>query len=110
MSAKRKQIWIGMVEVRPLGRRGRELLENAKGAFIDVVTWASGPDEYRSNAARLFSDLDLFVVDVENDETLEARERKKMLTFEIEDMVERARSNPGAIIYGTFHLWSRDDA
>lgn len=103
-----RELWVGLVEVRP---ESGDILGDAKGAFVDVVTWASDPEEYRRNADLVLGELGLFVVEVENPEPVAAR-RSKVATFdeELEDMIDRARDIPNAIIYGTFHTWERDTA
>ena|SRR3989442_1640048 len=108
--SKTKQLWIGLVEVRAL-HRSNDILEDTKGAFVNIVTWAANADQYRQNAELITSKLGLFVAGIENAEPIKAR-RKKSRAFneEIEDMVSRAEGNPNAIIYGTFHTFEKDDA
>lgn len=106
---KTREIWIGLAEVRPLGPD--TVLEDAKGAFVNIVTWASTSAEYRNNVELILAKLKLFLVDLVNPEPVETR-RSREGDFEeaIEDMIDRAQNNPKAIIYGTFHLWERDDS
>jgi hypothetical protein len=104
-----KQLWIGLVEARPLD--GCDVLDDAKGAFVNIITWAADADEYRHNAELVLGDLRLFVVDITRAEPIELRRRREGdFEEEIEDMISRAHDNPNAIIYGTFHLWEKDDA
>lgn len=105
-----KDLWIGMVEVRPGSVESNITKGEAKGAFVNIVTWASGAEEYRRNAELVLSKLGQFVVDVENPEPVSVRRRKVIFDEEIEDMIARAQDNPNAIIYGTFHNYRRDDA
>jgi len=109
--ARGKQLWIGMVEVRPL-KSTSDILGNTKGAFANIVTWASDAEDYRRNAEMVVADLGgLFVLEVVDPEPVGAR-RAKDVVFEeeIEDMISRAEGNPNAIIYGTFHTFEKDDA
>jgi len=101
-----KQLWIGKVEVRPF--KGSTTLEDAKGAFVNIVTWAQNVEEYRRNADLVLGKLRLFVVEVENPEPVSVRREKAVFDEEIEEMIARAQDNPNAIIYGTFHTWERD--
>ena len=103
-----KTLWIGKVEVRPL--KGSTTLGDAKGAFVNVVTWSRDLDEFRKNAEIVLGELGLFVVDVENPEPVSVRREKAVFEESIENMVARAQGNPDAIIYGTFHTWERDTA
>jgi len=104
--AKKKQLWIGKVEVRPL--KGSSTLGDAKGAFVNIVTWAQNVEEYRRNADLVLGELRLFVVEVENPEPVSVRREKAVFEEGIEDMIARAQDNPNAIVYGTFHTWDRD--
>jgi hypothetical protein len=106
---KSKELWIGMVEVRP--KQGCEVLEGAKGAFVTVVTWAASATQYKRKAALVLGELNLLVVGVENAEPVDVRrERQGGFDETIEDVISRAESNPNAIIYSTFHLFDKDDA
>ncbi len=106
--SKKKQLWIGKVEVRPL--KGSRALGDAKGAFVNVVTWARDAEEFSRNANLVLGELGLFTIDVEEPEPVSTRRRKAVFEDSIEDMVARAQENPKAIIYGTFHTWDRDTA
>jgi hypothetical protein len=103
-----KHLWIGKVEVRPL--KGSTTLGDAKGAFVNIVTWAHDDNEYRRNVDLVLGELGLFVLEVENPEPVSVRRKKAVLEDEIEEIIARAQQNPNAIIYGTFHTWDRDTA
>ena len=109
---RQKELWIGMVEVRPSGGKSA-ILGDMKGAFVNLVTWASDADEYRHNAELIMTKLGgLFVSEVVDPEPVEARRGRTTGVFEedIEDMISRAEGNQNAIIYGTFHTFEKDDA
>ena len=106
---KPKQLWIGLVEVRPL--EGCDVLQDAKGAFVNMVTWAANATELKQKATLVFGELHLFVAAIENAELVEERrEREGDFEDTIEDIISRAEGNPNAIIYSTFHFYKRDDA
>jgi len=105
---ERKQLWIGLVEVRALRRS--EVLGDGKGAFVNLVTWAADADQFKSNAELVLGNLGLFIVNIENPEPVSARRKTAEFEEEVEDMIARAQDNPDAIIYGTFHTWKRDTA
>ena len=54
--------------------------------------------------------MDLYVVDTEGEEPLVNRFGDFIPDEELEDMRSRAEHNPKAIVYGTFHTYSHDDA
>src|SRR5215469_18235862 len=51
-----KQLWIGMIEVRSLHGES-QILDDMRGAFVDIVTWASDAENYRCNAELVISTL-----------------------------------------------------
>lgn len=103
------QLWIGLVEVRP--RPNCDILDGLKGAFVNIVTWATNAHEYERRARLVLDKLHLHVVGVENAEPVDARRAHEgSLADSIEDMVSRAEGNPNAIIYGTFHTYAKDNA
>ena len=105
-----KQLWIGVVEVRPL-KPGSEILGNTKGAFVNFVTWACSTEQYEQNVRIVVSELGLFVGEVINPEPV-ARRRNREGRFieEIEDIISRAEDSPDATIYGIFHTFENDNA
>jgi len=105
--SRTKRLWIGKVEVR--AAKPTDVLADAKGAFVNLVTWASNIDEFKKNAELVLIKLGLSIIDIENPEPVSSRRQKADFDDEIEDMVSRAENNPNAIIYGTFHTWTRDD-
>ena len=109
---EKKCLWIGIVEVRSIDPNN-ELLGDAKGAFVNVVTWASGESEYRHNVELLIKKMaDLFIVDMNNIEPVEEKKRRTagILADDVDEIIFRAEANPNAIIYGTFHKYLKDDA
>ncbi len=105
---KDRELWLGLIEARP---KSGDILVDAKGAFVHIVTWASDAEEYRRNADLALGELGLFVVEIESPEPVAERRMKGVtLEEEVEDMIARARDIPNAIIYGTFHTWERDPA
>ncbi len=108
---QRKQLWIGLVEVRPLPG-GSAILGDTKGAFVNIVTWASDVDEYNRKTHVLIEDLGgLFICEVIDPGPVDARTSSQgSFDSETEDMISRAHDNLNAIIYGTFHTFDKDDS
>lgn len=100
------ELWIGLVEMRPLDRKAY----GAAGAFVDILTWARNPTEFKSKAETIAATLDLYVVGVGKEQPLAARLANALPSEELEDMISRAEGNPNAIIWGTFHTWNFDTA
>jgi hypothetical protein len=103
-SSGSERIWIGMVEVRPFEHS--ELLADALGAFVHVLTWAANEDEYGRKVRELLDHLHLEMVDIQNAEPLENRRTEGDLDPEIARIAAEVRCNQSAIMYGTFHTWA----
>lgn len=105
---QKTELWIGMVHLKPLKENG---LEGAAGAYTNIITWAYDSASFRKKAETIAATMDLYVVETEGAEPL----FKKFGDFiipdeELENMYSRAEQNPNAIVYGTFHQYSHDDA
>lgn len=102
------KIWIGLVEVRPL--EGCEILDDAKGAFTNVVMWATNSEDYRRKSESTVAEMKLFVVDIERSEpVIVRREREGDFDEELENIISRSEDHPDEIVFGTFHLYNKDD-
>jgi hypothetical protein len=107
LAAARRELWKGLVELRRLPHS--DLLHDAAGAFTYIVTWASDAVEFREKAECLADSLGLYVFGVEHEHPV-ADDMDSAVSEEIADLIERAESNPNAILYGTFHTYPRDQA
>jgi hypothetical protein len=111
MNDRQQQLWIGMVEIRPLTGESK-ILGTALGAFVNVVTWAADVEQFRNNADLVIASLGgLYVSEVIDPEPVEARRARHGNEFEasIQDLIFQAQSNPDAVLYGSFHLFERED-
>lgn len=104
---QRKELWIGLLQVR--ARPNSAVLGPAKGAYFNMITWATSDAEFKQKAARLCDDLELFVESVEDNMPVSERTKSETLNDELQELVEQAESNPNAVLYGTFHRWLTED-
>jgi hypothetical protein len=104
MKSERESIWIGLLEVSP--RENAEAFRENSGAFVNVVTWASDETQFREKAKMVMDKLNLEIMGVEGAEPI--ANRGVIDNEELKEIAERVRSNPNAIIYGTFHTWRED--
>jgi len=92
-------IWIGTIEIswtdeaKPAGFRS---------AFTVVTTWAASSEEFREKCIRMLESYGWKLLNVARANPLPEQAR---FSDEVEDMLERTRTNPNAIIYGTFHTY-----
>jgi hypothetical protein len=92
-------IWIGTIEISWIDENGPGVF---RPAFTVVTTWATNAEEFREKCIRMLESYGWKLIDVDRanpvPDNVEFNE-------EIEDMLERTRSNPNAIIYGTFYTY-----
>jgi hypothetical protein len=103
---KQPELWIGLVGLKPLKRPPSA----PAGAFTNIITWATDKREFREKVETIAAELEMYVVEIEDEEPVTARLRNSSVAEDIEDLIEHAKSNPKAILYGTFHTYPHDDA
>jgi hypothetical protein len=92
-------IWIGTVEISYTKENAPTVF---KPAFTVITTWASNAEEFREKCNRMLESYGWKLIGVERANPLPDN---GTFSEEVEDMLERTRSNPNAIIYGTFHTY-----
>jgi hypothetical protein len=99
-----EELWVAVVELKPIKRVAGE----PAGAFTNIVTWASNSEGFREKAEIVAATIDRYVISIQGAEPVEQRREREGLTEEIEEIVDRAESNPKAIIYSTFFTYPHD--
>jgi hypothetical protein len=103
------EVWIGVIEISYPADTGESrnrtdnLTSNEReSAFTVVTTWASSYEEYSQKCRKMIESYGWTLLQVEK-----ANAVRDDVTFsaEVEDMLERTRGNPSAIIYGTFYTY-----
>jgi hypothetical protein len=91
------ELWIGVVEV---------LTEPSSGgdtrAFTNVVTWATSVSTYLARVTSVFFEYGWTVLGSENVRPVDSGAE---FDQEIVEIIERARTNPDACIFATFHYY-----
>ena len=101
------ELWIGVVGLKPIDPKA---WEGAVGAYTNIVTWASSREEFRKKSEELAASMKLYIFEIEDEEPVSDRTKKFSLSEELEELVDRAETNPKAILYGTFHRYPFEDA
>ena len=93
------EIWIGTIEISWSEEKTPTIFQPA---FTVVTTWAASTEEFREKCVRMLTSYGWKLLDVERaNPVAESGE----FSEEVEDMLERTRNNPNAIIYGTFYSY-----
>ena len=103
---EKTQLWIGLVHLKPFKKNSEDFV----GAYTNIITWAFDSTSFQTKAETIAATMDLYVVEIEGEEPLAKRMSNSELSDELEDMRCRAEFNRHAIVYGTLHQYSHDDA
>jgi hypothetical protein len=92
-------IWIGTVEISWADEKSPNVF---RPAFTNITTWARDPEEFREKCIEMLESYGWKLLDIDRASPVDEE-----LTYpeEIEDMLARTRTNPNAIIFGTFHTY-----
>src|SRR5437899_2249918 len=69
--------------------------------FMNVTTWADSADTARDKIAQYIARFRWHLISIEDARPV--GDDEVFVDEEIQDMIERTRTNPNAIILGTFH-------
>jgi len=92
-------IWIGTIEISYTDENPPNVF---RPAFTVVTTWAPNADEYREKCACMLESYGWKLLGIERASPVPDNSN---FSEEVEDMLERTRANPNAIIYGTFYTY-----
>jgi hypothetical protein len=95
----RPDVWIGTIEISWSDDKTPTVF---RPAFTVVTTWATSPEEFREKCVRMLDSYCWKLLHVEHANPVR---KDGEFSEEIEDMLERTRTNPDAIIYGTFYSY-----
>jgi hypothetical protein len=97
----RPDIWIGTIEISWSDEKTPNVYQPA---FSVVTTWAANPEEFREKRIRMLGSCGWKLLDVAR---ANPAPDKGEFSEEVEDMLEKTRNNPNAIIYGTFYSYPK---
>jgi hypothetical protein len=94
-----RDIWIGTIEI---GWADGTTPNVFRPASTVVTTWAANQEEFREKCIRMLEGNGWRLFGVERSTPVP---NDGVFSEEVEDMLEKTRTNPKAIIYGTFHSY-----
>lgn len=101
----KKEVWIALVGVKP--QPANDLLEGAKGAFVNILAFVSSETEYVESIKRVLEAMNFDVFQIENIEPIKIRQSRVVVEkylCELADQVE----NTGEAAFGTFHTFENE--
>ena len=95
------QIWIGTIEIYFADPATPGIWEPA---YTTVTTWACNSEEFSQKCTRMLESHGWKLLGIDRANPVSDEDE---FSEETEDMLERTKSNPNAIIYGTFHTYPK---
>jgi hypothetical protein len=92
-------VWIGTIEISWSDEKTPNVF---RPAFTVVTTWATSPEEFREKCIRMLESYGWKLLGVERANPVAENGE---FSEEVQDMLERTRSNPKAIIYSTLYSY-----
>ena len=93
-----KELWIGVVELLTEPSSG----DGDTRAFTNAIAWATSVSTFLDKATSVFSGYGWTVLSSENVRPVDLEAE---FDEEIVEIIERARTNPDACIFATFHYY-----
>ena len=83
---------------------------DGKGAYVNVVAWAESAKDFGGRVTAIAEQqLDCIVLEMEQVELLETALEREGCPDEFFTMQTTAKRQPEDIVFGTFHVFARDD-
>lgn len=99
-------VWVSLVNVVPAP--GNDVLNGARGAYVNVAALASGPDAYQAIVQSEFSALEFSVISIEGVIRLSEILKNNTANGEILGMSDNVKKT-GNIEFGVFHAYQIDE-
>jgi hypothetical protein len=81
-----------------------------KGAYVNVVAWASSKQEFAERVKQTATELDCLLLELESIKPLEERMEESDYPEELINMQTTARRQRKDVVFGAFHIWTQSDA
>jgi len=96
---RQPEVWIGTIEISWTKEETPNVFQPA---FTVVTTWAADAEEFREKCILMLESYGWKLLGVERASPVP---ENGAFSEELEDMLQRTRGNPNAIIYGTFYSY-----
>jgi hypothetical protein len=95
----RQELWIVTTEIV---LRPGDLPSGETKAFVNVVTWADSSKMAEVKVSRCLESYGWHIISIEDSRPID---EGRVYEEDIADIIDQARVNPKAIIYGTMHTY-----
>ena len=104
-------IWTGIacLVADPNCKEFRRFGDNGKGAYVNIVAWASSEQEFADRVKRTVAELDCLLLELEGVKLLEQRMEETEYPEELITMRATSERQRKDVVFGAFHTWTESD-
>jgi hypothetical protein len=104
-------LWTGIacLVADPNCKEFRRFGDDGKGAYVNIVAWASSELEFADRVKQTMPELDCLLLELEGIKPLEKRMEEPDYPEELITMRTTAQRQPKDVVFGTFHTWTQRD-
>ena len=105
------ELWTGLacLVADPNCKEFRRFGDDGKGAYVNVVAWASSEENFVERVKQVATTLDCIVLEMDGTQLLDSRMREPDYPDELITMRTTAQRQPDDTIFGCFHVWVQSD-
>jgi hypothetical protein len=105
------ELWTGIacLVADPHCQEFRRFGDDGKGAYVNIVAWASCEEEFGKRVKHATAELDCILLELEHIQLLDERLEQPECPEELIEMRSTAQRQPSDIVFGTFHTWVQSD-
>lgn len=105
------ELWTGVacLVADPKCKNFRRFGDDGKGAYVNVVAWASSEEEFKQRVEKITPELNCILLELEHIQPLKERMEQPDYPEDLIDMRSTAERQPDDIVFGTFYTWDQSD-
>jgi hypothetical protein len=105
------ELWTGVacLVADPSCKDFRRFGDHGKGAYVNIVAWASSEEQFRQRVQKITPELDCILLELEHIQLLNERMEQPDYPEDLIDMRSTAERQPADVVFGTFHTWEQSD-
>jgi hypothetical protein len=105
------ELWTGTacLVADPNCREFRRFGDDGKGAYVNIVAWASSEETFAECIRRRATELDCILLELDETMLLDTRMEEPDFPEELITMRATAQRQPEDTIFGAFHTWVESD-
>jgi len=103
-------LWTGLACLKANPKvKGFRRFGKGKGAWVNIVACVESQEAFEERVKRHVEGLDCILIELENVQLREARMNNEDYPEELITMRETAARQTADTVFGTFHIWHRED-